>query len=145
MGRRKQNERETKRAASTCQSLDRFLPPKKIANTGVRCDCSELVADTFLASDTLAPAPVQRGTGGEDSDVVDLDMAQPSSDLQRSASAVLPSKQHHLDDAAHCTQHSGGPNCHLMDIGIIFSRATTAAEFSNELKALSTIARSISC
>ena len=69
MGHREQKERERKQAASSCQSLDRFLPPKKIISDGA--DRSESAADTSLASGTSAPARVGEvdGTGGDDRDV----------------------------------------------------------------------------
>ena len=79
------------------------------------------------------------GTGGEVTDIVDSDLAKTSSDLQHSASAVLPSTQHHSDDAAHCIQQTGGLNC-LPPNGCqyFFSLANTPAGLSNQLKALST-------
>ena len=138
MGRREQKERERKRAASSCQSLDRFLPPKKIISDGA--DRSESAADTSLASGTSAPARVGEldGTGGDDRYVVMSDMAQTSSELPSSEPAMLPSAQCRSDDAAHGSRHTGGQSCDPVDIGSIFSRVKSPREFWNVVQFLST-------
>lgn len=116
MGRREQKERERKRAAAACQSLEKFLPRKKRTaedNGGVHLQS---------AGDTL---PTSSSVSLLSSESTAAPIIQPCSHKEVRTG-------HHPET---CHQHSGG-DCTSVDIGDILSQAKSSREFCKAMQAL---------
>lgn len=113
MGRREQKEREKKRAAATCQTLEQFLPPKK---------------RTTVITDATASSPSEPSIPATPDHSPELSTStEGTEDLQCSSGEL------HTDiDELTCQQQSVGP----VDIGDIYLQAKSSREFCNAVQAL---------
>lgn len=132
MGRREQKERERKRAAAICQSLEQYLPPKKITAANDGAVGSESASDTSMASSSAATvvSATQRSE-------VDFSSEHPSSE---SATALLPSCSRSTDndpESERCHEKTGQACTSTpVDIGDVFSQAKTSGEFCRAMQTL---------
>lgn len=132
-GRREQKERERKRAAAICQSLEQYLPPKKKI-TAANDDAvgSKSASDTSMASSSAATvvSATQRSE-------VDFSSEHPSSE---SATALLPSCSRSTDndrESERCHEKTGQACTSTpVDIGDVFSQAKTSGEFCRAMQTL---------
>ena len=129
MGRREQRERERKRAASICQSLEKFLPKKKKASDSAVNDNEHYETDdsVYVSGVTEAKCTDDDGDGdGSDNEVESI--AYTRVDAATCVEGTVSSSE----DAA-----TEGTSCELpVDIGEIYTRSKTASEFSKAMHTL---------
>ena len=115
MGRREQKARERKRAAATCQSLEKFLPPKK--RTAEDNDSGQLQS----AGDVL---PTSSSTSLR------------SSESAAATPIVQPcfTKDVRTENHEETCNKQSGEDCTIVDIGDVFLQAKSTREFCNAMQ-----------
>ena len=132
MGRREQKERERKRAATMSQSLQKFLPPKKKAAVNTEGDAaSESQTAAAVSCDTLASHKSASSTADLSPEV----SSEPAAaQIPSCSSAEVHSEPPGNDRIV--SQEPAQGSCPPADIGDIFVRAKSSADFCSTVHSL---------
>ena len=133
MGRRSQKECERKRAASTCQSIETFLPPKRKATT---------TSDSESGHSTVSVDPNQSvgtSTADNQTDLVQLLEPSCSADAIGGEYRVTATTFQEAECSCHSVDSGSEPvsgAAAIHDIGDIFVQAKSPSDFCRELQSL---------